>query len=86
MLSSQYCFVVEDDNGICGYAVGVPDADDYHNKMTLSWLPEMKVKYPAESDDVMEETSIQVLTEEVAHQPVFDTPLAAYVHALLLPN
>lgn len=45
-LSSNYSFVVECDNGICGYAVAAPDANEFHNKMTLSWLPEMQLKYP----------------------------------------
>lgn len=45
-LCGQYCFVLEDDDGVCGYVVAAPDATDFHQKMALSWLIEMKEKYP----------------------------------------
>ena len=58
-MSSQFCFVVEDDKGICGYALAAPDATDYHSKMTLSWIPEMQQKYqlPATMDDTTQTKS-----------------------------
>lgn len=37
---------MEGNNGICGYVVAAPDANEFHGKMTLSWLPEMQQKYP----------------------------------------
>jgi len=45
-LSPEYCFVVEDENTICGYALGVADARAYYRKLKESWIPEMKRKYP----------------------------------------
>lgn len=45
-MSSQYCFVVEDAEGICGYVLGTPDAKEFHAKMEVAWLPEMRNKYP----------------------------------------
>lgn len=44
-ISSQFCFVVEDDKGICGYVLAAPDASDFHSKMASSWLPAMHEKY-----------------------------------------
>lgn len=45
-LSSQFSFVVENDDGVCGYILATPDANDFHRKMSVSWLPEMQKKYP----------------------------------------
>lgn len=45
-MCSQYSFILEDDEGICGYVVAAPDAADFHQKMSVSWLPEMREKYP----------------------------------------
>lgn len=45
-LCSQYSFVVENDEGVCGYVLASEDAKEFHGKMALSWLPEMQKKYP----------------------------------------
>uniref|UniRef100_A0A8C7WR80 Protein O-GlcNAcase n=1 Tax=Oryzias sinensis TaxID=183150 RepID=A0A8C7WR80_9TELE len=44
-LSSDYGFVLEDDDGICGYAVGTVDVKPFIKKCKLSWLPFMQEKY-----------------------------------------
>ena len=46
-LNNQYSFVVENNEGMCGYVVAAPDANEFHTRMTVSWLPEMQQKYPA---------------------------------------
>ncbi|KAK3094526.1 hypothetical protein FSP39_002884 [Pinctada imbricata] len=45
-LSPEYCFVVEDDEGVCGYVVAALDSKDLLNKAELSWVPAMCEKYP----------------------------------------
>ncbi|KAM9366035.1 protein O-GlcNAcase isoform 1-T1 [Pholidichthys leucotaenia] len=44
-LSSDYGFVLEDDDGICGYAVGTVDVKPFIKKCKLSWIPFMQEKY-----------------------------------------
>ncbi|KAG7236374.1 hypothetical protein INR49_001071 [Caranx melampygus] len=44
-LSSDYGFVLEDDEGICGYALGTVDVKPFVKKCKLSWLPFMQEKY-----------------------------------------
>ncbi|XP_055021448.1 protein O-GlcNAcase isoform X2 [Boleophthalmus pectinirostris] len=44
-LSSDYGFVLEDEEGICGYAVGTVDVKPFVKKCKLSWLPFMQEKY-----------------------------------------
>ncbi|GIY72380.1 hypothetical protein CDAR_594351 [Caerostris darwini] len=46
-LSPEYCFVVEDENGICGYALAALDARQLKTKCEMCWLPELFAKYPA---------------------------------------
>jgi hypothetical protein len=45
-LTPEFCFVVEDDDGLVGYALAALDAKQFHKKLELAWLPEMCRKYP----------------------------------------
>lgn len=42
----EFCFVVEDDNGIVGYACSAPDYKKFRIEQEVSWIPEMCRKYP----------------------------------------
>uniref|UniRef100_A0A8C6KNK7 Protein O-GlcNAcase n=1 Tax=Nothobranchius furzeri TaxID=105023 RepID=A0A8C6KNK7_NOTFU len=44
-LSSDYGFVLEDDEGVCGYALGTVDVKPFVKKCKLSWIPHMQEKY-----------------------------------------
>ncbi|XP_038152347.1 protein O-GlcNAcase isoform X2 [Cyprinodon tularosa] len=44
-VSSDYGFVLEDDEGICGYALGTVDVKPFIKKCKLSWIPFMQEKY-----------------------------------------
>ncbi|XP_041371217.1 protein O-GlcNAcase-like isoform X1 [Gigantopelta aegis] len=52
-LSPEYCFVVEDEDGLCGYALASLDALTLHNKSEVSWTPAMREKYPKPVKDEM---------------------------------
>lgn len=45
-LTPEFCFVVEDDIGVVGYALAALDAKQFYKKLELAWLPEMCRKYP----------------------------------------
>lgn len=49
-LSPEYCFIVEDETGICGYALAALDAQHFNKKLEISWTPEMNRKYPAPTE------------------------------------
>ncbi|KAG8435392.1 hypothetical protein GDO86_013371 [Hymenochirus boettgeri] len=49
--SLDYCFVLEDDDGICGYAVGTVDVTPYLTKCKHSWIPFMQEKYSKPQGD-----------------------------------
>ncbi|MEQ2160933.1 hypothetical protein GOODEAATRI_004563 [Goodea atripinnis] len=44
-VSSDYGFVLEDDKGICGYALGTADVQPFIKTCKLSWIPFMQEKY-----------------------------------------
>ncbi|XP_054709720.1 protein O-GlcNAcase-like [Uloborus diversus] len=46
-LSPEFCFVVEDDTGICGYALAALNARSLRKKSEMCWIPELLSKYPA---------------------------------------
>ncbi|GFU50210.1 protein O-GlcNAcase [Trichonephila clavipes] len=46
-LSPEYCFVVEEESGICGYALAALDARQLKTKCEMCWIPELLAKYPA---------------------------------------
>lgn len=45
-LHPEFCFVVEDESGVVGFACASPDYKKFRVKMELAWIPEMCVKYP----------------------------------------
>lgn len=50
-LSPEYCFVVEDKHGICGYFAGTADAKSFWRRYEISFLPEIKKKYTKRNDE-----------------------------------
>ncbi|XP_054840197.1 protein O-GlcNAcase isoform X2 [Eublepharis macularius] len=50
-LSPDYCFVLEDESGICGYALGTVDVTPFIKKCKIAWIPFMQEKYSKPSSD-----------------------------------
>ena len=50
-LSPEFCFVVEDQQGVCGYALSARDAKSFMTKTRESWTPAMCEKYPKPLQD-----------------------------------
>ncbi|KYM99102.1 PREDICTED: protein O-GlcNAcase [Cyphomyrmex costatus] len=44
-LTPELCMVVEDENGVAGYAVATLNVKSYNQKMAVSWIPELRMKY-----------------------------------------
>lgn len=52
--SPEFCFVVEDDDGVIGYALAALNAKQFYQKVKTAWIPEMRTKYPENLADVNE--------------------------------
>ncbi|XP_012663042.1 protein O-GlcNAcase-like isoform X2 [Otolemur garnettii] len=50
-LSLDYCFVLEDEDDICGYALGTVDVTPFIKKCKNSWIPFMQQKYAKPNGD-----------------------------------
>lgn len=48
-MSSELCMVVEDENGIVGYAMAALNVKSHNQKMAVSWIPELRMKYPLDN-------------------------------------
>ena len=49
-LSPELCMVVEDEGGIVGYALAALNVKSYYQKLAISWIPELRMKYPLENN------------------------------------
>ncbi|XP_013414451.1 protein O-GlcNAcase isoform X2 [Lingula anatina] len=45
-LSPEYCFVVEDEQGVFGYVLAALDAKSFYKKLEVAWISELCTKYP----------------------------------------
>lgn len=50
-VSPDYGFVLEDEEGICGYALGTVDVKPFVKKCKVSWIPFMQEKYSKPEGD-----------------------------------
>ncbi|XP_064275156.1 protein O-GlcNAcase-like isoform X2 [Passer domesticus] len=78
-LSPEYTFVLEDEDGPCGYAAGALHAEGFLQQRDSSWLPAIRHKYPPElgtagpalGQDALEEAVLFFHSEPLAvPQPV----------------
>ncbi|XP_066534577.1 protein O-GlcNAcase isoform X2 [Hoplias malabaricus] len=65
-LSPDYGFVLEDDEGICGYALGTVDVKPFVKKCKMSWIPFMQEKYnkPDSEKDLSEAEKLMLSFHE----------------------
>ncbi|UXI20010.1 Exportin-7 [Sarcoptes scabiei] len=78
-LSPEYCFVVEDDIRLCGYALAVLDAKKFFDQLSVSWIPELLRKYPMKTLDQTQpkEKNVQQFIDEMHRyyqNPLFADP------------
>ncbi|XP_062852093.1 protein O-GlcNAcase [Trichomycterus rosablanca] len=74
-LSPDYGFVLEDEEGICGYALGTVDVKPFVNKCKLSWIPFMQEKYnkPDLDKDLSEAEKMMLSFHEEEEEGLPDT-------------
>lgn len=72
-LSPEYCFVVCDDQGVCGYALASLNAVELRQKTEVSWIPAMYQKYPKPSKEELTPSEEVIMS---FHTPQRCTPLS----------
>ena len=82
----QSVFILEDDQGPCGYIMGALDSQTYYQWMHSEWLPKIRVNYkkPTGNPNTWDETEkiTDLLFHPVAQRLLTDNP--AHLHIDLL--
>jgi GNAT superfamily N-acetyltransferase len=91
LLEPQLALVVEDGEGVAGFAVGTTDTREWERRLELSWWPALRERYamPAEADATG--WTPDQRRAFMIHRPTLTPPLVAlsypaHLHLNLLPR
>ncbi len=89
-LEPQLAFVLEDPQGVCGYALGALDSRWFYDAYLNQWLPEIRVRHREPTGDPVQWTRTQKVYFEYYHPEIFmPEPYNQYpshLHIDLLPR
>ena len=87
LIEPELSFVVEDEQGVGGYILGVADTRDFVRRYSAEWLPELRLKYEHTQPAVTRDDLIRHLgfTPERMLLPEVDE-FPAHLHIDLLPR
>jgi len=89
-LEPQLAFVLEDPQGVCGYALGALDSRSFYNAYLNQWLPEIRMRHREPTGDPARWTRTQKVYFEYYHPEIFmPEPYNQYpshLHIDLLPR
>jgi ribosomal protein S18 acetylase RimI-like enzyme len=89
-LEPQLAFVLEDPQGVCGYALGALDSKTFYNSYLNQWLPEIRQRHPEPAGDPARWTRTQKVYFDYYHPEIFmPEPYNQYpshLHIDLLPH
>lgn len=80
---SDLAFVVEDDEGVCGYAIAAADSEAFEDRCDRDWWPDLRVRYPL-TDHA--NRVVQHIHDPVRVDPLLVLDYPAHMHANLLPR
>jgi len=70
-LEPGLAFVLEDAQGVCGYALGALDSKWYYEAYRTTWLPEIRQRYPEPTGDPARWSRSQRVYDEYYHPDIF---------------
>ena len=86
----ELSLILEDDQGICGYALGAFDSQRFYDRYEREWRPALCARFPAPSGDVANWSRVQQVHHCYHHPDYFcPEPYTAYpshLHIDLLPR
>lgn len=91
MLAPELAFVVEDEDGVAGFAVGTDDTEAWEDRLERQWWPELRARYADPRDVAPEQRTPDQRRASMIHHPE-RTPAAiveaypAHLHLNLLPR
>ena len=86
----EFALILEDGEGVCGYACGALDSHRFYERYEREWRPELTRQFPAPAGDASNWTRVQGI-HHLYHHPDYycPEPYAAYpshLHNALLPR
>ncbi|KAK5876042.1 hypothetical protein CesoFtcFv8_027052 [Champsocephalus esox] len=71
VLSPEYCFILEDELGVCGCVLGILDVRMFAKRCQASWMPAMRDKYPTKGGNTHPNPQdlIQLMEEDQGEYP-----------------
>jgi len=70
-LEPELAFVLEDAQGLCGYALGALDSKRYYEAYRTKWLPDIRRRYPEPAGDPARWSRSQRVYFEYYHPDIF---------------
>ncbi|XP_074480818.1 protein O-GlcNAcase isoform X2 [Sebastes fasciatus] len=70
-LCPEYCFILEDELGVCGCMLGILEVRSFAKRCQASWMPAMRDKYPPKGGNTQPKTQdlIQLMEEDQGEYP-----------------
>ena len=90
VLEPDLAFVLEDEQGVCGYILGALDTLDFQKRYLDKWLPPLQEKYPDPTGDEAHWSKTQKI-HHLIHHPDLGPPqilrsYPSHLHIDLLPR
>lgn len=89
-LAPELAFVLEDEEGVCGYVLGALDSRAFYRAYTKEWLPRWRERYPRPSgppgDWSPTERIVEKLYEPETFLPAEAETMPSHLHVDLLPR
>lgn len=89
-LAPEFAVILEDDQGVCGYALGASDSQAFYGRYDREWRPELTSQFPAPKGDATSWTRLESVYD-CYHHPDYFCPepyeqYPAHLHIDLLPR
>jgi ribosomal protein S18 acetylase RimI-like enzyme len=86
----ELSLVLEDDDGICGYALGAVDSRRFYDRYDREWRPQMCAEFPEPQGDPRQWAPIDEVHRQY-HHPIYFCPepyerFPSHLHIDLLPR
>jgi ribosomal protein S18 acetylase RimI-like enzyme len=69
VLTPDLCFVLEDEQGVCGYIVAAADSLRFAKRLETDWLPPLRQHYPMPAPDDQSRDAAMVRLIHKGYQP-----------------
>ena len=90
ILEPDLAFVLEDEQGVCGYILGALDTLDFQKRYLDKWLPPLQERYPDPTGDETHWNKTQKIYHQIHHPDLNFLPIfefyPSHLHIDLLPR